>query len=655
MIGIKLKLLVLVGLGILPNLIFAQAGKVFWPKVNVPNEVKGRWHFAEKDFWLDFQKFGVNRDNQTWPYQKIQKRGDTLLVSITFRFHEELVDLEIIPMGYDSLKIRTDAIAIFLPTITGDFRDFIVLKRWNSIPQTPQEFYDHALMCSKVISTPAPKDYQKHIGTPIKQISGDWVSKAKKLNSFPDSLVGVWMSSVNETPSSEGKRMVIHRDGILLKTDQVHYIEFYRLNSLWEANGRFTFSGEGTAPFNTFLFELRKDTLIYHYMDWGWGFGLPPIIFTKKRPNQTTHLPKHFQKTYLGYYGETVERNPVILHNAHKIKMSGKALFWEGHRFKIKRVYENQFFPQQGKNTQSYDVFVEDPVTHQEKILEILYSKPHRTHFLYAFDFPTQEEDNSVYNLPWHFYLPKSGALTAEEIFYFAIASGATLFLMIIFLFLRNRRIRRQRQQAQLALRGIRAQLNPHFLFNALASIQSLVNRNDQEGANRYLSGFSKLLRHTLYHSEQDYISLEEELAHLRQYCELEALRSPFEYTIKVAENIDVFNTEVPSMLLQPYVENAILHGLREHPGQPKLEVWIHQEGKNLRCEVSDNGQGIKASQAQKKGTAEFGPKLHGMGLSAERIRLLNLRLRKKITLEVIDRQQNEKQPGTRILINIPQ
>jgi hypothetical protein len=201
MIGINLKLMVLVGLGILPNLIFAQAGKVFWPKVNVPNEVKGRWHFAEKDFWLDFQEFGVDRDNQTWPYQKIQKRGDTLWVSITFRFHEEPVDLEIIPMGYDSLKIRTDAIAIFLPTITGDFRDFSVLKRWNSIAQSPQEFYDHALMCSKVIATPAPKDNQKHIGTPIKQISGDWVSKAKKLNSFPDSLVGVWMSSSNETPS----------------------------------------------------------------------------------------------------------------------------------------------------------------------------------------------------------------------------------------------------------------------------------------------------------------------------------------------------------------------------------------------------------------------------------------------------------------------
>lgn len=654
MIGIKLKLLVLVGLGILPNLIFAQAGKVFWPKVTVPNEVKRRWHFEEKDFWLDFQEFGVNRDNQTWPYQKIKKRGDTLLVSITFRFYEELVDLEIIPMGWDSLKIRTGAIAIFLPTITGDFRDFIVLKRWNSIPQTPQEFYDHALMCSKVISTPAPKDYQKHIGTPIKQISGDWVSKAKKLNSFPDSLLGVWMSSANETSSSEGKRMVIYQNGILLKTDQVFYIEFYRLNSLWEANGRFTFSGEGNAPFNTFLFELRKDTLIYHYMDWGWGFGLPPIIFTQKRPNQTTYLPKYFQKNYLGFYGETGEKNPVILHNSHKIKMNSKALFWEGHRFKIKRVYENQFFPQQGENTQSYDVFVEDPVTHKEKILEILYSKPHRTHFLFAFDFPTQEEDNSIYNLPWHFYLPKSGALTAEEIFYFAIAFGATLFLTIIFLFLRNRRIRRQRQQAQLALRGIRAQLNPHFLFNALASIQSLVNRNDQEGANRYLSGFSKLLRHTLYHSEQDYISLEEELAHLRQYCELEALRSPFEYSIKVAENIDVFNTEVPSMLLQPYVENAILHGLREHPGQPKLEVWIHQEGKNLRCEITDNGQGIKASQEQKS-SADFAPKLHGMGLSAERIRLLNLRLRKKITLEVVDRQQSENQPGTRIIINIPQ
>lgn len=651
MIGIKLKLLVLVGLGILPNLIFAQVGKVFWPKVTVPKEVKGRWHFAEKDFWLDFQEFGVNRDSQTWPYQKVQKRGDTLLVSITFRFHSEPVELEIIPMGYDSLKIRTDAIPIFLPTITGNYRNYIVLKRWNTIPQTPQEFYDHALMYSNIIASPAPVGYQRYTGTPVKKISGDWVFKAKRLSYFPDSLVGTWLSS----SSSEKTGMVIYQDGILLKTNQFYPVEFYRLNVLCEANGFFTFSGKESSSFGPVLLESRKDTLVYHFMDWGGGFGSAPIIFTKKRPSQFIHLPKHFQRTYLGYDGETIERNPVVLHNSQKMKINANALFWEGRRLAIKRVYENQLFPSQGKNTQSYDVFVEDPVTHQEKYLAIVYSKPHRTHFLYAFDFPTQEGDNTIYNLTWHFHLPKSGAFTTEETIYFAIAFGATLFLIIIFLFLRNRRIHRQRQQAQLALRGIRAQLNPHFLFNALASIQSLVNRNDQEGANRYLSGFSKLLRHTLYHSEQDYISLEEELAHLRQYCELEALRSPFEYSIKVAENIDVFNTEVPSMLLQPYVENAILHGLREHPGQPKLEVWIHQEGKNLRCEISDNGQGIKASQAQQKTTSEFAPKLHGMGLSAERIRLLNLRLRKKITLEVVDRRQSESQPGTRIILNIPQ
>lgn len=655
MIGVKFKFLVLIGCGLLPNLIFAQIGKVFWPKVNVPNEVKGRWHFAEKDFWLDFQEYGVDRDNQTWPYQKIQKRGDTLLMTITFRLHHDPVELEMIPMGYDSLKIRTDAIAIFLPTITGNYRDFIVLKRWNTIPQTPREFYDQALMYSHTIATPAPEGYQKYTGTPIKKISGDWLSKAKKSNYFPDSLVGTWESSTNQASSSDNRGIVIYRDGILFKKNQFYPVEFYRLNSLYEANGMYTFSGTGNSPPISVLLESRKDTLIYHFMDWVEGFGLAPIIFTQKRPNQAAQLPKYFQRSYFGYYGETVERNPVVLHNSQKMKINASALFWEGHRLSIKGVYENQLFPSQGKNAQSYDVFVEDPITHQIKYLAIVYSKPHRAHFLYAFDFPTQEEDNTVSNIPWHFHLPKSGGLTKEEIFYFGIAFGATFVLIIFVLLLRNRRNRRQRQQAQLALRGIRAQLNPHFLFNALSSIQSLVNRNDQEGANRYLSGFSKLLRHTLYHSEQDYISLEEELAHLRQYCELEALRSPFEYTIKVAENLDVFNTEVPSMLLQPYVENAILHGLREHPGQPKLEIWIHQQGKNLRCEISDNGQGIKASQAQQKSTADFAPKLHGMSLSAERIRLLNLRLRKKISLEVIDRLESEKQPGTRIIINIPQ
>jgi LytS/YehU family sensor histidine kinase len=181
-----------------------------------------------------------------------------------------------------------------------------------------------------------------------------------------------------------------------------------------------------------------------------------------------------------------------------------------------------------------------------------------------------------------------------------------------------------------------------------------LVNRNESEGANLYLSGFAKLLRHTLYHSDQDYLRLEDELLHLRHYCELEALRSPFEYEIRVEEDIDTFNTEIPGMLLQPFVENAIVHGLRNHPGQPHLDVWIYRQGLNLVCVISDNGMGIAASLAQRKNKFNVAPKKHGMSISLERIRLLNLRLGKKITLEVQDLGEMSQQSGTRIIITIP-
>jgi hypothetical protein len=366
-----------------------------------------------------------------------------------------------------------------------------------------------------------------------------------------------------------------------------------------------------------------------------------------------TTLPASLQKKYPefreGFYPEVSTIDPP-----ENVQIVGDQLIFSGYRLNITKVYKNENrYAINGANKVNYDVFAVDPKAQKEYFFALLFNQKKGSYFLYAFGIHMRAGDGTLQIYPWVFEI-NGGLYTARKVFQIVVAILTPVLFLLALLFLRNRRNRRQRQQAQLALRGIRAQLNPHFLFNALASIQSLVNRNDQEGANRYLSGFSKLLRHTLYHSEQDYMSLEEELAHLRQYCELEALRSPFEYTFNVAENLDVFNTEVPSMLLQPYVENAILHGLREHPGQPKLEVWIHQQGKNLRCEISDNGQGIKASQEQKS-PSDFAPKLHGMSLSAERIRLLNLRLRKKITLEVVDRQQSENQPGTRIIINIPQ
>lgn len=634
----------------------AQVGEnhVLWPQVNIPEEIIGGWRHEKTSFLLSFYQHGVHRDNQTWPYQGINRKGKVILLTIVFR--DALCKLELIPQGYDSLKVRCQW-SPFLPSeiLEGEF---IVLSRANPAPMTPLEFRERAINYSKS-STPDAQNYEENIKIPATVLSKDWAQKAVKLKKFPDELLGHWQEvSTRDTSRKNTKIFAIYPNGIFTRQYEksMYPIQYAALAKLYGHQNTFGFSpvfGEAHWE-NTMWMKYRNDTLITQSMGWGEVFGTPPRVFKRISRLQEASLPSSLLKLYEESYSHIpsfdVPNDPPGL-----VQLAKHKLRFVGHRLNIIKIYQNKHpYNQQNTSNPNYDILAVDPKTGKEFFFTLLFNQRNGAYLLYAFGVPSQFNGGTLHVFPKVFQV--SGDMYSEkQVLQILGAILSPVALVLALLFLRNRRIRRQRQQAQLALRGIRAQLNPHFLFNALASIQSLVNRNDQEGANRYLSGFSKLLRHTLYHSEQDYISLEEELAHLRQYCELEALRSPFEYTIKVAENLDVFNTEVPGMLLQPYVENAILHGLREHPGQPKLEVWIHQQGKNLRCEISDNGQGIKASLAQQKNTSEFAPKLHGMGLSAERIRLLNLRLRKKITLEVVDRQQIENQSGTRIILNIPQ
>lgn len=172
------------------------------------------------------------------------------------------------------------------------------------------------------------------------------------------------------------------------------------------------------------------------------------------------------------------------------------------------------------------------------------------------------------------------------------------------------------RQATQLRLRSIRSQLNPHFMFNALTSIQNLMNKNDTEAANHYLGRFADLTRTVLDSTDHELISLEEELKILDDYLRMEKLRFGFEYDITVDEKINIANTQVPAMLLQPFVENAIKHGIAGLHEKGKVSVSIYEEVKDIVMTVTDNGAGF-----DKGGVVEKG---HGIRLTEERILLLN-------------------------------
>ncbi len=163
--------------------------------------------------------------------------------------------------------------------------------------------------------------------------------------------------------------------------------------------------------------------------------------------------------------------------------------------------------------------------------------------------------------------------------------------------------------------RSVHAQLNPHFTFNALSSIQGLINNNDIKGANRYLSDFATLVRRSLADSEQPFIPLQRELQTLDTYLTLEQLRFNFTFVIHCSEEVPVATIEVPSLLLQPLVENAVKHGIAALQEKGLIRVEVLRQGDDLVIQINDNGKGFEPG----KETPGYGLKL-----TRDRIRLLN-------------------------------
>jgi len=200
-----------------------------------------------------------------------------------------------------------------------------------------------------------------------------------------------------------------------------------------------------------------------------------------------------------------------------------------------------------------------------------------------------------------------------------------------------------EKEIVTLKLRSIRSQLNPHFMFNALTSIQGLMNKNDIVAANHYLTLFADLTRKVLNTSDQDLISLDDELKILDDYLQMEQLRFGFQYQVTVDENINIANTEIPAMLLQPFVENAVKHGVAMLQQNGSIQVQVNKQANNLALSVTDNGKGFNPD------TALGNTGSLGLKLSKERIKLLSLvHPDQPVTLNI-----NPTKNGTIIIITL--
>ncbi|MFT5735903.1 MAG: two-component system LytT family sensor kinase [Maribacter sp.] len=234
----------------------------------------------------------------------------------------------------------------------------------------------------------------------------------------------------------------------------------------------------------------------------------------------------------------------------------------------------------------------------------------------------------------------------------YSLIFGLVLMALAAFFFYRSNQQQKLANNL-LALKSLRSQMNPHFIFNALNSVNNFIAKSDERSANRYLSDFSTLMRSVLENSEEDFIPLSKELNLLELYIKLEHSRFPdkFDYHINIDKHLDIPSFQIPPMLLQPYIENAIWHGLRYREEKGMLEVSVRSKGDDtLEICIFDDGIGRKKSAElkthhQKKSSSK------GMGNIKQRVAILNDMNKNKVSVNISN--LNKDGSGTKVVFTL--
>jgi len=234
---------------------------------------------------------------------------------------------------------------------------------------------------------------------------------------------------------------------------------------------------------------------------------------------------------------------------------------------------------------------------------------------------------------------------------------GSLILVALLLLYAAYTQYKNVRQQQyvnnQLALKNLRSQMNPHFIFNALNSVNSFISSNDERAANRYLSEFSQLMRSVLENSEENFIPLSQELELLELYVKLEHFRfkDKFDYTVTIDPKIDLDQFVIPPMLLQPYIENAVWHGLRYKKERGNLAVrFTKKDQETVVITITDDGIGRTQSKALKTENQKK-QRSKGMGNIKKRIAILNKMYRDKVDVFIEDAQEDTT--GTRVTLTL--
>jgi len=310
-------------------------------------------------------------------------------------------------------------------------------------------------------------------------------------------------------------------------------------------------------------------------------------LYTPDQIDSVTMLPK---KLYLG----DKENSPIFVISADIYKK--EALIYSLRK-------DDKIYREQGPNDYDNNIIALKDLPPGKYMLQMHYAVQPQNITVYNFEIRT----------PWY-------QSARVKILAVILLAGA---LLSVILLLKLRQQKRKmiaeqakKDQLQLGLKTIHSQLNPHFIFNALSSIQGLINHNDITGANHYLADFGTLIRHALTDSNKEFIPLSREIETLNIYLKLEQLRFNFSYHIALDDRIESATTELPSLLLQPLVENAVKHGVSSNQEQGVISISVKKEASDMRITIHDNGM------------AGFDPAHlsggYGLKLTKDRIHLLN-------------------------------
>ena len=318
------------------------------------------------------------------------------------------------------------------------------------------------------------------------------------------------------------------------------------------------------------------------------------------------------------------------------------------------------------------EIGILDQIYHSEKLVSDIYgaqdqpalSLEHYKNYIIARDsLNTMESTKKFDRAEMDFEYQKKEALFQEKnkrehlLLLFSII--ATLLVIgLIFLLINRHQVKRrltlQKEVAEYEQKALHLQMNPHFVFNCLGSISSFIVQNGTDSALKYLSKFSKLMRLTLEYSKDALIPIDKEIESLQNYLELEQLRfhDKFEFKIQSSESVE-FNMGLPPLLIQPFVENAILHGVVPKEGNGMIVVDFDVQNGQLICTIWDDGIGITKSAAIKENSMKA-HKSMALEITRKRLEIMEATISKSAQIDIKELEENNEVVGTRVTLRLP-